>query len=158
MDEGRACKAIGYCRMTMRYKAARADYAGLRRRMRAIAEARRRFGYRRLHVQLKREGYLVNHKKLFRLRRAHRLVSSIAQENGNVPFPFPANTATRFGPRHVHIRSLGSTRRDRPNVTGGIIVLNHGANGHKSAINACYERRFDKLLLVGVSKSAVVFV
>jgi hypothetical protein len=24
---------------------------------------RRRFGYRRLHVLLKREGYLVNHKK-----------------------------------------------------------------------------------------------
>ncbi|MBB4383679.1 transposase InsO family protein [Bradyrhizobium sp. SBR1B] len=35
--------------------------AGLRQRMRAVAEVRRRFGYRRLHVQLKREGYLVNH-------------------------------------------------------------------------------------------------
>jgi hypothetical protein len=35
----------------------------------SIAEVRRRFGYRRLHVLLKREGYLVNHKKLFRLYR-----------------------------------------------------------------------------------------
>ncbi|WP_210161658.1 hypothetical protein, partial [Bradyrhizobium liaoningense] len=69
----------------------------------------------------------------------------------------------RFGRRHVHVRSLGSTRRDRPsfalgNVTGGIIVLNHGAKCHTSASTACYERRFDKLLLVGVSKSAIVFV
>jgi putative transposase len=65
MSEQRACKAIGCCRMTVRYKATRADYADLRQRIRAIAEVRRRFGYRRLHVLLKREGYLVNHKKLF---------------------------------------------------------------------------------------------
>jgi putative transposase len=35
--------------------------------MRAIAHERRRFGYRRLHVLLRREGQIVNHKKLFRL-------------------------------------------------------------------------------------------
>jgi putative transposase len=73
MSERRACKAIGCCRMTMRYKPSRADDAGLRQRMRAIAEVRRRFGYRRLHVLLKREGYLVNHKKLFRLYREEKL-------------------------------------------------------------------------------------
>ena len=73
MSERRACKAIGCCRMTVRYKAARANDGGLRQRMRAIAQERRRFGYRRLHVLLKREGYLVNHKKLFRLYREERL-------------------------------------------------------------------------------------
>ena len=57
MSERRACKAIGCCRMTMRYQTTRADDAGLRQRMRAIAQERRRFGYRRLHVLLKREGY-----------------------------------------------------------------------------------------------------
>ncbi len=41
--------------------------------MRAIAYERRRFGYRRMHVLLKREGYLVNHKKLFRLYREEQL-------------------------------------------------------------------------------------
>ncbi|MGY3294404.1 transposase [Bradyrhizobium sp. LM3.6] len=55
MSERRACKAIGCCRMTMRYRTTRADDAGLRQRMRAIAQERRRFGYRRLHVLLKRE-------------------------------------------------------------------------------------------------------
>jgi len=41
--------------------------------MRAIARERRRFGYRRLHVILKREGLAVNHKKLFRLYREEKL-------------------------------------------------------------------------------------
>ncbi|MGY4568077.1 hypothetical protein ACVWY5_001147 [Bradyrhizobium sp. USDA 3256] len=41
--------------------------------MRTIARERRRFGYRRLHVLLKREGYVINHKKLFRLYREEKL-------------------------------------------------------------------------------------
>ncbi|WGR93648.1 IS3 family transposase [Bradyrhizobium sp. ISRA443] len=73
MSERRACKAIGCCRMTMRYKTIRPDDGGLRQRMKAIAQERRRFGYRRLHVLLKREGYRVNHKKLFRLYREEKL-------------------------------------------------------------------------------------
>lgn len=73
MSERRACKAIGCCRMTMRYRTTRADDAGVRQRMKAIAHERRRFGYRRLHVLLKREGYLINHKKLFRLYREEKL-------------------------------------------------------------------------------------
>ncbi|QHP67886.1 IS3 family transposase [Bradyrhizobium sp. LCT2] len=73
MSERRACKAIGCCRMTMRYRTTQADDASLRQRMRAIAQERRRFGYRRLHVLLRREGYLINHKKLFRLYREEKL-------------------------------------------------------------------------------------
>lgn len=67
MSERRACKAIGCCRMTVRYESTRPDDRDLRERMKAIAHERRRFGYRRVHVLLKREGYAVNHKKLFRL-------------------------------------------------------------------------------------------
>jgi putative transposase len=73
MSERRACKAIGCCRMTMRYQTTRADDAGIRQRMKAIAQERRRFGYRRLHVLLKREGYVINHKRLFRLYREEKL-------------------------------------------------------------------------------------
>jgi putative transposase len=72
MSERRACKAIGCCRMTIRYETTRMDDAGLRQRMRAIAQERR-LGYRRPHVLLKREGYLINHKKLFRLYREEKL-------------------------------------------------------------------------------------
>ena len=65
MSERRACKAIGCCRMTVRYETSRPDDREVRERMKAIAQERRRFGYRRLLVMLKREGLVVNHKKLF---------------------------------------------------------------------------------------------
>jgi putative transposase len=67
MSERRACKAICCCRMTVRYQTTRPNDAGLRQRMKAIAHERRRFGYRRLGVLLRREGFVVNHKRLFRL-------------------------------------------------------------------------------------------
>ena len=73
MSERRACKAIGCCRMTIRYQSTRPPDSGLRERMVALARERRRFGYRRLHVLLRREGHVVNHKKLFRLYREERL-------------------------------------------------------------------------------------
>lgn len=73
MSERRACKAIGFCRMTVRYETRRSDDHDLRERMKALAHERRRFGYRRLHVLLRREGHLVNHKRLFRLYREEKL-------------------------------------------------------------------------------------
>lgn len=73
MSERRACKAIGFCRMTIRYATRRSDDHGLREPMKALAHERRRFGYRRLHVLLRCEGHHVNHKKLFRLHREEKL-------------------------------------------------------------------------------------
>ena len=46
----------------------------MRERLRALAHERRRFGYRRLHVLLRREGFIVNHKRLFRIYREERLL------------------------------------------------------------------------------------
>jgi putative transposase len=60
--------------MTVRYRSRRADDVELRCRLRALAHERRRFGYRRLHVLLRREGFTVNHKRLFRLYREERLM------------------------------------------------------------------------------------
>ena len=73
MSERRACRVTGCVRMTMRYRSRRPDDQALRERLRTLAHERRRFGYRRLHVFLKREGYAVNHKRLFRLYREERL-------------------------------------------------------------------------------------
>jgi putative transposase len=73
MSERRACRIIGCVRMTVRYRSRRPDDADLRQRLRALAHERRRFGYRRLHVLLRREGFTVNHKRLFRLYREERL-------------------------------------------------------------------------------------
>jgi putative transposase len=60
--------------MTVRYRCHRPDDAELRARLRSLAHVRRRFGYRRLHVLLRREGFMVNHKRLFRLYREERLM------------------------------------------------------------------------------------
>ncbi len=73
MSERRACRVIGCCRMTMRYEVVRQDDAVLRERLNELAKVRRRFGYRRLHVFLRREGHEVNHKRLFRIYREERL-------------------------------------------------------------------------------------
>jgi putative transposase len=73
MSERRACRVMGCCRMTMRYEAIRQDDPVLRERLKELARVRRRFGYRRLHVFLRREGYEVNHKRLFRIYREERL-------------------------------------------------------------------------------------
>ena len=45
----------------------------MRARLRELAAERRRFGYRRLHILLRREGISMNHKKLRRLYREERL-------------------------------------------------------------------------------------
>jgi putative transposase len=73
MSERRACRLLTCCRMTVRYASVRPDDAALRDRMKAIAHERRRFGYRRIHALLRREGMAVNHKRLFRLYREEKL-------------------------------------------------------------------------------------
>jgi putative transposase len=64
---------MGLCRMTIRYCSTRLDDTVVRERLKALAQSRRRFGYRRLHVLIKREGHRINHKKLFRLYREEKL-------------------------------------------------------------------------------------
>ena len=65
---------IGCVRMTVRYCSRRPPDTELRERLKALAHERRRFGYRRLLVLLRREGFFVNHKRLFRLYREERLM------------------------------------------------------------------------------------
>ena len=67
MSERRACGIIGADRTSVRYRSQRGDDAALRGRLRELARQRRRFGYRRLHILLLREGVRVNRKKTQRL-------------------------------------------------------------------------------------------
>jgi putative transposase len=60
--------------MMVRYQCRRPDDLALRERLRALAHERRRFGYRRLIIFLRREGFVVNHKRLFRIYREERLM------------------------------------------------------------------------------------
>jgi len=68
------------CRATQRYQRRPDRNAHLRHRLRELAEERRRFGYRRLHVLLGREGMPVNLKRVRRLYREEGL--SLRQRSG----------------------------------------------------------------------------
>jgi putative transposase len=74
MSERRACRIIGVDRTSVRYRAIRQDDGELRARLKALAHARRRFGYRRLHILLRREGRRVNRKRVQRLYQEERLM------------------------------------------------------------------------------------
>jgi putative transposase len=63
----RACGVLRFRRSTYHYKSRRPSQATLRKRIREIAETRVRYGYRRIHVLLEREGWQVNHKRVYRL-------------------------------------------------------------------------------------------
>lgn len=67
MSERRACAVVGADRTSMRYRSCRADDGDLRLRLRELAKERRRFGYRRLHILLRRDGITINRKKTQRL-------------------------------------------------------------------------------------------
>lgn len=64
---------MGLHRSTLRYRKRRGDGGVIRERLCALAEERPRFGYRRLHVLLRREGLTVNHKRVYRLYRREEL-------------------------------------------------------------------------------------
>jgi putative transposase len=69
-----ACALVGLEPKTYRYASQRPDDGALRQRLKELALERRRFGYRRLYILLRREGVVVNHKKLYRLYREERLM------------------------------------------------------------------------------------
>jgi putative transposase len=67
VSERRACRATGFARTTQRYRSRRDPQIELRMRLKELASARVRYGYRRLHVLLRREGWQVNAKRVYRL-------------------------------------------------------------------------------------------
>jgi len=69
VSERRSCVALGVERSTIRYRSTRPDQAALRLRIRDLAKTRVRYGYFRIYILLRREGWMVNHKRVYRLYR-----------------------------------------------------------------------------------------
>jgi len=67
LSQRRACRLTDQHRATQRYESVRDDDRELRDRIVEIAHARRRFGWKRVQMILRREGYEVNHKKTYRI-------------------------------------------------------------------------------------------
>jgi len=72
-SQRRACALARIDLRVYRYRSKRANDTVIRKRLRELAAERRRFGYRRLHILLRREGIEINKKKLYRLYREERL-------------------------------------------------------------------------------------
>jgi len=67
VSERQACSVLTFPRSTMRYECLADPQIALRMRLRELAAARVGYGYRRLHILLWREGWRVNHKRVYRL-------------------------------------------------------------------------------------------
>ncbi len=96
VSERRACGLIGLHRGTYRYRVRRWEDGRLRTRLRELAHQFRRFGYRRLHDRLVREGWRVNHKRVGRLYRLEGLQVRKRRRKrcaGVLRLPLPAPTA-----------------------------------------------------------------
>jgi putative transposase len=102
LSERRACGLVEVSRMTVRYTTRRDDTA-LRARLRELAAARRRWGYRKLHVLLRREGMHVNHKRVERIYREEGL-----------------SVRTRKRKRAVSVARTPLLRPARPNEAWGL--------------------------------------
>ena len=70
VSERRAARVVGISRTTLRYQHRRHDASSICERLHELTAQRPRFGYRRLHVLLRREGHVINHKRVYRLYRA----------------------------------------------------------------------------------------
>lgn len=77
-SERRACGQMEIVRAMVRYRPRANRFTAsnekLRIRLRELAEERRRWGYRRLHILLKREGWRVNSKRVYRIYVEEKLV------------------------------------------------------------------------------------
>jgi putative transposase len=65
----KACEALEVDRSTYHYKSRRSGQATLEHRIKEICHVRVRYGYRRVHILLRREGWTINHKKTRRIYR-----------------------------------------------------------------------------------------
>jgi putative transposase len=98
----RACRLIGLSTATWRYqRRLSAANTKLLEQLHTHAAARSRFGYRRLHVLIAREGTVVNHKRLYRLYRSaglqvRRRRRKRVTRGERVPLPAPTRRGERW--------------------------------------------------------------
>jgi len=67
VSERRACRATRFWRSSLRYESQRDPLTALRQRLRELAQPRVRFGYRRLHLLMRREGWDVGKERFYRV-------------------------------------------------------------------------------------------
>jgi len=101
LSEKRACGLVGITRWINRYQSRRDPQDELRQRLRDLAGSRPRYGYRRLAVMLRREGWKVNTKRVYRIYRQEDLGVRTAKRkkrstHSRVPLPEPTRPNQRW--------------------------------------------------------------
>ena len=98
----RACRVVGLSTATWRHEPRlNAANATIATRLETLAAERARFGYRRLHILIAREGTNVNHKRLYRLYRqaglqVRRRRRKRLTRGERVPLPAPTRRGERW--------------------------------------------------------------
>jgi putative transposase len=116
-SERRACRLLGMSRSSYRYQPQRRDEGALCQRLKELAAERRRFGYRRLAVLLRREGWAVNWKRVYRVyREEHLQVGKRPRKRGGsqprLPLALPSGPNERWSMDFM-TDSLATGRRFR---------------------------------------------
>ena len=107
---------IGLSRSRWHYRPQRpVRDAPLRERLKTLATKRPRFGYKRLHVLLRREGIVVNLKRVYRLYREERLLvrphrARKRTTKTRVPLPAPIAANERWGMDVIHDACISGRR------------------------------------------------
>ena len=84
VSQRRSCLALDVDRSLVRYVSVKPDQASLRLRIHDLARTRMRYGYYRIYIMLRREGWLVNHKRVYRLYRQDGLSLRLKKPRRNV--------------------------------------------------------------------------
>ena len=84
ISQRRACRLVQVCRPSLCYRHRRVDQPALKMRLRELAAARVRYGYRRLHVRLRREDGKINMKRVHRLYKLEGLSLRLKQSQKRV--------------------------------------------------------------------------
>jgi putative transposase len=144
MSERRACSIIDADRKMIRYLSRRPPETELRDRLRTLANERRRFGYRRLFILLRREGEPSGINRIYRLYREEGL--GVRKRKGRkraigvrAPLLVEARPNARWSLDFVHDQMANGRRFRVLNVTDDITheclcaVADTSISGHRVA-------------------------
>lgn len=154
MSERRACTLIKADRKMVRYQSRRPPETELRERLRSLANERRRFGYRRLFIMLRREGEPSGINRVYRLYREEGL--GVRKRKGRkraigvrAPILVEARPNARWSLDFVHDQMANGRRFRVLNITDDITheclaaIPDTSISGHRVAreLTAIIERR-----------------
>jgi putative transposase len=113
VSERRACGAFPINRSTQRYQFRRLDQAGLKMRIKELASTRVCYGYRRIHVLLRREGWEINHKRTLAWHRREHLHNP---RSGQIRKPVRSASCARRASGVTQLEMPASSSTTRPST------------------------------------------